>query len=113
MSNEYSIIISTFPDKESAKKTARLLVEQRLAACVQMFPIDSVYLWKDEICDGGEIMLFIKSRTALLDSISAAIKGNHPYEVPEIVQIPITGGSPEYLSWIDDCVNVIISKVKT
>jgi len=104
MNNEYSIIVSTFADKDAAKKAAKLLVEKRLAACAQLFPIESVYLWKGEICDKGEIMLFIKSKTAMFDKIAAAIKACHPYEVPEIIQVPITAGLPGYLQWIGDCV---------
>ena len=103
MNNEYSLFITTFADKESAKKTAGLLVEKRLAACVQLFPIESVYLWKDDIYDENEVILFIKSKTMLFDKITAAVKENHSYEVPEIIQIPITDGLPEYLRWIDDC----------
>ena len=104
MNNEYSVIMAAFPDKDSAKKTAKLLVERRLAACVQMFPIESVYLWKGEVRDENEIMLYIKSKTVLFGEISAAIRANHSYEVPEIIQIPITDGLPEYLKWIGDCV---------
>ena len=103
--NEYSMIISTFPDKESAKKTAKLLVEQRLAACVQIFPIESVYLWQNKICDENEILLLIKSRTDFFEKIATAIKENHSYEVPEIIQIPISDGLPTYLKWIGDCAN--------
>ena len=103
MQNEYSIIIATYPDKDSAKRTAKLLVENQLAACVQLFPIESVYLWQEKICDECEIILFIKSKTELFDKITAAINENHTYEVPEIVQIPITNGLPEYLKWIDEC----------
>ena len=101
--NAYSIIITTYPDKETAKKIARLLVEKRLAACVQMLPVESVYLWQSKICDDNEIALFIKTKTKLFDKIKDAIKENHGYEVPEIIQIPITDGLPEYLKWIDDC----------
>ena len=99
----YTIVLTTFPNKESARQTANLLIERRLAACVQMFPVESVYSWQGKICDDSEIMLFIKSRTALFDEIASAIKGIHSYEVPEIVQIPITDGLPEYLNWIADC----------
>ena len=102
MNNEYSMIISTCPNKDSAKKIAKLLVEERLAACVQMFPIESIYLWNEKINDENEIVLFIKSKSNLYDEISTAIKKNHSYEVPEIIQIPITNGLPEYLKWIDD-----------
>ena len=92
MENEYkySIIITTYADKEAAKTTAKQLVEERLAACAQMFPIESVYLWQDKLCDDNEVMLFIKSKTALFDKIAATIRKNHTYDVPEIIQIPIT-----------------------
>ena len=102
MDNEYSMVISTVADKESAKKIAKLLIESRLAACVKMLPIESVYTWQDKFCEEAETMLLIKSRTALFNEIKAAIKENHPYEVPEIIQISITAGLPEYLKWIDD-----------
>ena len=105
MNPEYSIIIATFPNKDSAKKIARLLVEQRLAACVQLLPIESIYLWKDEICDENEIMLLIKSKTILFEKIVSEIKTHHSYELPEIIQLPITAGLPEYLQWIDDSTN--------
>ena len=101
--SEYSMVISTCADKETADAIAKVLVKTRLASCVQMFPIESVYLWKGTICDKGEIMLFIKSKSGLFDKVSAAIKANHPYEVPEIILVPIGEGLPEYLNWIDDC----------
>jgi periplasmic divalent cation tolerance protein len=101
--NDYSLIISTYPDKASAKVVAKLLVEKRLAACAQLFPIESIYSWKGEICEEGEVMLFIKSKTALFAEIAKEIKEKHSYEVPEIVQIPLTDGLPEYLRWIGDC----------
>jgi periplasmic divalent cation tolerance protein len=104
MNAQFSMIISTYPDKESAKHAAKLLVEQRLAACVQLLPINSVYRWNNEICDENEIMLLIKSRTDFFDKIATAIKENHSYEVPEIIRLPITNGLPDYLNWIDDCV---------
>jgi len=103
MQNEYSMIITTAADRESARKIAMLLVEKRLAACAQMFPIESIYFWKDKVCEENETILLIKSKTGLFDNIKAAIREIHSYEVPEIVQIPITGGLGEYLKWIDDC----------
>ena len=101
--NDYSIIIATAGDKEAAVKIARLLVERRLAACVQMLPVESVYRWQEKICQENETALIIKSRTALFDEIKTAIKENHSYEVPEIIQTPITNGLPDYLNWIGDC----------
>jgi len=99
----YSMVITTVADKESAKEIARLLVEGRLASCVQMFPVESLYFWQNKICENNEVVLFVKSKTALFDKIKTAIRNNHPYEVPEIIQIPITNGLPEYLKWIDGC----------
>jgi len=102
MRNEYSMIIATVPNKETARKIAKLLVEKQLAACVQMLPIESIYTWQGQIYDEAEIALLIKSRTALFDEIKSAIKENHHFEVPEIIQIPITNGLPDYLNWIKE-----------
>jgi len=101
---KYSIIISSFGDKDSAKKAAKMLVEQQLAACVQLFPIESIYLWKDRITEDDEVVLLIKSKTERFEEITTFIKKIHSYEIPEIIQIPITDGLPQYLDWIDDCV---------
>jgi len=101
LKGDYSISITTTADKDSAKEIARLLVGRRLAACVQMFPIESIYFWQDKVCADNETTLFIKSKTALFDEIKAVIREAHAYEVPEIIQIPITDGLPEYLKWID------------
>ena len=87
-----------------AKSIAKLLVEKHLAACVQMLPIESVYIWQEKVYDEAEIILFIKSKTELFDKIVTVIRESHPYEVPEIIQVPITGGIPEYLKWIEDWV---------
>ena len=100
--SHYSLVITTAADKESAKKIAGVLVERRLAACVQMLPVESVYSWQGRICEDSETALHIKSRAELFYEIKAAIVENHEYEVPEIIQIPITDGLPEYLKWIDD-----------
>ena len=105
--NEYSVIITTAAGKDAAKKIANMLVEKHLAACVQMSPIKSVYFWQGKICEDDEVTLFIKSKTALFDEIAAMIKTVHEYEVPEIIQIPVTDGLPDYLRWIDECTNSI------
>ena len=105
MGSDYSIIITTCPEKDSAKSIAKLLINNRLAACVQMFPIESMYIWQDRVFDENEIMLFIKTKKVLLDKISALIKKHHTYDVPEIIQIPITGGLPQYMRWIEDWVD--------
>jgi len=99
----HALILAACPTKESAKTIASKLVEERLAACVQMLPIDSVYLWQGRICDGSETLLLIKSKAERFEAISAQIQALHPYEVPEIILLPITDGLPSYLAWIDNC----------
>jgi len=101
----YMMILTTCADKESAKRLAEVLVRTRLAACAQLLPIESIYLWKGEVCEENETMLLLKTKTVLKDKLMDAIKKNHSYEVPEFIHLPITGGSPEYLAWIDECVD--------
>ena len=101
MESKFSITITAFPDKTAAKAAAKLLVEQRLAACVQIMTVESIYAWDGKVCDGNEVLLFVKSKASLFEEISALIKNNHSYNIPEIVQIPLTDGLPEYLKWIE------------
>ena len=101
---EYTMVITTCADKASAKQLANIIVQQRLAACAQLIPIESVYVWEGEVCSEDETILLIKTKTALFDKLSAAIIENHSYEVPEIIKLPITGGHPDYLSWIDETI---------
>jgi len=101
---EYSMVITTTRDNESAKKLAGALLEARLAACVQFLPAESMYIWQGAICIDNETVLFIKTKTALLDKLTVTIKENHSYEIPEIIQLPITDGSPDYLKWIGSLV---------
>ena len=96
------MVITTCPDREPAKRLADILVRQGLAACAQLFQIESVYTWKGEVCNENETMLYIKTKTALFDKVSAAIRENHTYEVPEVIQIPITDALPDYLNWIGE-----------
>ena len=101
--NRYSMIFTTAAGKEQAKKIAMGLVEKHLAACVQMFPVESVYFWQEKICEENEILLLIKTKTELFDEVKKAIMEIHSYEVPEIIQAPITDGLAEYLKWIGNC----------
>ena len=102
MESEFSMVITTCETMEDARRIARLLVEKHLAACVQMFPIESVYIWKNRICEEKEILILIKSKASLFDNIKGEIRENHPYEVPEIILLPVMDGLPEYLKWICD-----------
>jgi len=98
--NEYSIVMTAVYDRDTAKLIARVLVEKKLAACVQIFPIDSIYTWNDEITEEMEYALHIKSKTSLFRIIKSEIEENHPYKIPEIIQVPITMGAQDYLLWI-------------
>ena len=102
MNSGYSMILATCPTMDEARKIAKILVEGKLAACVQILPIESVYIWEGEICESGELLLLIKSKAVLFEAIKAAVLAEHSYQVPQIIQLPITEGLPEYLGWIDE-----------
>ena len=102
---EYSLVITTCADKITAKQLAAAIVQRRLAACVQLFPIESIYVWNGEVCNDNEAVLFIKTKTNLFENLAAAIRENHSYDVPEIIRLPIDGGLPEYLRWIDGTIH--------
>jgi len=107
-SNEYYLVLCTCPDQASAELIAQTLVEQQLAACVNIVPgIMSVYRWQDKIEKNAELLLLIKTKQLALTGIENAIINHHPYELPEIISIPIHSGLAHYLSWIDDNVVTI------
>lgn len=89
------------PDRASADALARRLVQTRLAACVSVgASVDSLYHWRGQIETATEVPVTIKSRPARYAAIEAAIRAMHPYELPEIIAVPITHGLPDYLHWI-------------
>jgi periplasmic divalent cation tolerance protein len=99
------IVLCTVPDRESAARIAGELVKAHLAACVNIVPgISSVYEWKGALETSDEILLLVKSRRAAYPALERAIRSLHPYELPEIVAVPIQDGLAEYLSWIESCV---------
>ena len=105
MENEtarYGMVMTTTATRDDAKRIAQSLLEAKLAACVQMMPIESCYMWKDALQNEVEVLLLIKTKTALFDEAVAAIKSAHPYEVPEIVALEFAGGAPDYFAWIDN-----------
>jgi periplasmic divalent cation tolerance protein len=88
----------------SAQKLAHVLVENKLAACVNILPgILSIYTWKSQIESAEEYLLIIKSSAEHYQAIETVIRNHHPYEIPEIIAFPITQGLPEYLNWINSC----------
>lgn len=95
------IVITTLENHEDAERLAQLLVEQQLAACVQIIPkITSIYRWQGKIEKSDEVLLLIKSNSEKYSELEKAIKDNHPYEVPEIVTIPVEKASQDYLNWL-------------
>ncbi|MFC2005804.1 divalent-cation tolerance protein CutA [Chloroflexota bacterium] len=97
----YSIYI-TVKDEEEARKIGRTLVEERLAACVNIHPIKSIYRWQESIQEEGEVVMFVKTKAELADDVIARVKDLHSYEVPCIVALPIIEGYPDYLQWIKE-----------
>ena len=98
---DYGMLLTTLPDAKAARRLARLLVEERLAACVQLCAIQSVYRWEGKIVAGPETLLLIKTRSALFKDAIARIKALHPYTVPEIAGIEFAAGLQAYFHWID------------
>jgi periplasmic divalent cation tolerance protein len=104
MPSAYQIILCTCPDKDTAEKIACLLVEDQLAACVNILPnITSIYQWQGQLERAEELLLLIKARHDCYPALEAMIKKHHPYQLPEIIAVPIERGLPEYLHWIDSC----------
>jgi periplasmic divalent cation tolerance protein len=89
--------------EEEALNIGCALVEERLAACANMVsPVRSIYRWEGKICDEKEWLLVIKTRQSLFEELSRRVKALHSYSVPEIIALPITGGTPPYLNWIEE-----------
>ena len=97
------IVLSNFPDYASAESLAHHVVEERLAACVNILSgCRSVYRWKGAVEAADGVPVMIKTTQARYAALEEAIRAHHPYEVPEIVTVPITGGWPQYLAWITE-----------
>ena len=95
------LILTNLPDEASAQALATMLVSERLAACVNVLaPCRSVYRWQGELESAQEIPLLIKTTAACYAALEAAIRAAHPYELPEIIAVPIAHGLPEYLDWV-------------
>src|SRR5271157_2992929 len=103
MNPECIVIFCTVPNEETASLIAERLVGDKLAACVNIVPgIKSIYTWKGQVCRDSELLCVIKSRASLFADIEKAIREVHPYEVPEIISLPIGEGHGAYMRWIVD-----------
>ncbi|WFS61051.1 divalent-cation tolerance protein CutA [Pseudodesulfovibrio thermohalotolerans] len=96
-----SFIYITCADEFEAETVGSMLVERRLAACVNILPgMKSIYWWQGKLERGKEVVLIAKTRTELVDTLTEAVKGAHGYEVPCVVAMPISGGNQDFLAWI-------------
>ena len=100
------VALSTAPSAEVAEQLARALVERGLAACVNVVPgVTSFYRWRGQLQRDAECLLVIKTRAARLDELRAALAQLHPYELPELVALPVEAGHAPYLAWLDESVS--------
>ena len=105
MSRHFSVFI-TAPTEKEAVEISKTLVEERLCACVSILPgIRSIYRWEGKVCDEREVMLIAKTASSMAPILVKRVKELHSYDVPEIICLPITTGSGEYLDWIDDSID--------
>jgi periplasmic divalent cation tolerance protein len=98
------VCFCTCPDTDTAQRIADALVEERLAACVNVLPgVRSVYRWKGAIECSDEVLLLVKTVAAQLEALSARIATLHPYELPEVIAVEASGGLGAYLDWVAEC----------
>ncbi len=101
--HSYQLVLTTCPDATAAERIAHALVGERLAACVNILPIaKSIYLWKGKVESTAEQLLVIKSMTRAYRAIQKRILELHPYELPEVIAVPVANGFSDYLAWIHD-----------
>ncbi len=103
MDVRYVVALITAPSREVGERIAHALVEGKLAACVNIVaPIRSVYTWEGKTCDEGEVLLIAKTTIERFEGeFMAAVRALHPYQVPEIIALPVVSGSGAYLGWIE------------
>ncbi|HVK87000.1 MAG TPA: divalent-cation tolerance protein CutA [Kofleriaceae bacterium] len=95
------VLLSTFPSADKAAEAARVLVEERLAACVNLLgEVRSIYRWQDAVSDDREALAIIKTTPERYEALAARLLSLHPYEVPELVALPVTKGHAPYLAWL-------------
>jgi len=100
-SNEVRVVLVTVPDRETGLELSRAVVEEGLAACGSLVPgLTSVYRWEGEIQEDPEVLLILKTATTSLNRLMDRVEGLHPYDVPEILALPVSDGHPPYLDWV-------------
>jgi len=100
---DFVVVLVTVPDEEVASRIANALVTEKLAACVNVVPgLRSIYAWEGKLCDESELLCLLKTRRELFSALRDRVLSLHPYEVPEIVALPMLHGSESYLAWLRD-----------
>ena len=95
------IVLVTCPKRQVAETIGGALVEEHLAACVNVIPgLTSIYRWEGKVCRDGEVLLLVKTRRARLAALARRIRSLHPYTLPGIIALPVSGGSSAYLAWV-------------
>lgn len=97
---DYGVILVTVDTQDAAQEIANVLVSDRLAACVNLYPVHSIYSWEDKVEQAAEWQLVIKTDLALFDRIETALGMLHPYDIPEILALPIQRGAAPYMAWL-------------
>ena len=101
MPEPVQVVLVTAPDREAAVRIAHALVEERLAACVNLVPaVHSVYRWHEAIEEGDEVLLLVKTASGRTEALAERIRALHPYALPEVLALEATGGSAAYLDWV-------------
>jgi periplasmic divalent cation tolerance protein len=103
MAEKVLLALSTFPDQETARDISNELVTKKLAACANILPgVESIYRWKEEIESGNETLVVFKLSEDRQSAFQEKLRSLHPYEVPEIIFVPVSTGLPEYLRWVTE-----------
>lgn len=103
MAHQILLALSTFPDRETAQRISNQLVTEKFAACANILPgIESIYRWKEKIETGSETLVLFKVSEDRQSAFQEKLRSLHPYDVPEIIFVPISSGLPEYLHWVTE-----------
>ncbi len=103
MADQIVLALSTFPDRETAQRISNQLVTEKFAACANILPpVESIYRWKEKIETGNETLVLFKLSEGRQSAFQEKLRSLHPYEVPEIIFVPVSKGLPEYLAWVAD-----------
>ena len=101
---DFIVVLVTSPSLEEAERLALSLLEEKLAACVNVTPVASFFRWEGKTCKESERLLIIKSRGSLFETLEKRVRELHSYDVPEIIALPIVAGSERYLQWMEESV---------